>query len=62
MEPRKPYYGYVYGVSQKQTEVESSLSFVTLSEAKGLSRWASRCFAAAQHDKAEGNQVDTHYV
>jgi hypothetical protein len=26
--------------------------FVTLSEAKGLSRWAERCFASAQHDRA----------
>jgi len=26
MELRKQYYGYVYGVSQKKTDVESSLS------------------------------------
>ena len=70
MEPREPYYGYMYGVSQKKTDVESGLSLVTLSTfvalriytTKGLSRWASRCFAAAQHDKAEGSQVDAHYV
>ena len=33
-------------------DFESGPSLVTLSEAKGLSRWALRCFAAAQHDKA----------
>jgi hypothetical protein len=26
----------------------------TLSEANGLSRWAERCFAAAQHDSVGG--------
>ena len=47
-------------LEQNKTDFESVLSLVTLStfvalsvnSAKGLSRWASRCFAAAQHDKA----------
>jgi hypothetical protein len=70
MEPLEQYYSYMYEDSQKKTDVESGLSLVTLSifvvisvnSAKGLSRWATRCFAAAQHDNPEGSQVDAHYV
>jgi hypothetical protein len=48
------------GFSQNNPDCESSPCIVTLStfaslsvnSAKGLSRWAPRCFAAAQHDKA----------
>jgi hypothetical protein len=47
-------------VSKNKTDYEVGLSTVTLStfaslsvnSAKGLSRWAWRCFAAAQHDNA----------
>ena len=57
-------------LEQNKTDFESGLSLVTLStfvalriySTKGVSRWATRCFAAAQHDKAEGYQVDAHYV
>jgi hypothetical protein len=41
-----------YGVPQNNPDFESGPCIVTLSEAKGLSRSATRCFAAAQHDKA----------
>jgi hypothetical protein len=39
-----------HAVSKNKTDDEIGSSTVTLSEAKGLSRWAARCFAAAQHD------------
>jgi len=37
-------------VSKNKTDFEIGPSLVTLSEAKGLSQWVTRCFAAAQHD------------
>jgi hypothetical protein len=39
-------------VSKNKTDFEIGPSLVTLSEAKGLSRRAWRCFAMAQHDRA----------
>ncbi len=41
-----------YAVSKNKTGDEIGPAIVTLSEAKGLSRGAARCFAAAQHDRA----------
>ncbi len=38
--------GADYAVSKNNTDDEIGPSTVTLSEAKGLSRWAERCFAA----------------
>jgi hypothetical protein len=37
-------------VSKNKTDFEIGPSLVTLSEAKGLSRRVTRCYAAAQHD------------
>ena len=37
--------GADYGLSINKTDDEIGPSTVTLSEAKGLSRWAARCFA-----------------
>ena len=42
-------------VSKNKTDDEIGSSTVTLSEAKGLSRWVERCFAAAQHDSVATN-------
>ena len=41
-----PTVGADYAVSKNKTDDEIGPSTVTLSEAKGLSRWAARCFAA----------------
>ena len=42
----QPSVGADYGLSKNKTDGEIGTSTVTLSAAKGLSRWAQRCFAA----------------